>query len=377
MADNVSVKDGAGSAVTAAAKDIGAGVLAPMVFPVDASGTSSIGALTETAPASDTASSGLNGRLQRIAQNVTSLIAKFTAGTTSVTKAEDAASADGDVGVGMLLVRKATPADTSGSDGDYEFGQIKSGRMWVSALIDTALPAGTALLGKTGIDQTTPGTTNAVALSTLGSVAVSTGHGVSGTGVLRVELPTDGTGVVGLNAGTAKIGSVKSRFFAAVGATLTRPANTTAYTANDAISNNATAGSVTAQTATVSDVNDDPITFERIRITTTDTGLGGIAIRAWLFGSDPTASTGVQGGDNAAFSQKTGPTFLGTMSGTLRAMFDGAVGVLTPDEGARITAPPVSGAKTVYILYQALTAFTPSANSTTIIPTLEGFQGQV
>lgn len=32
------------------------------------------GAVTETAPASDTASSGLNGRLQRIAQNITTLI---------------------------------------------------------------------------------------------------------------------------------------------------------------------------------------------------------------------------------------------------------------------------------------------------------------
>lgn len=35
------------------------------------------GAVTETAPASDTASSGLNGRLQRIAQRLTSLIALF------------------------------------------------------------------------------------------------------------------------------------------------------------------------------------------------------------------------------------------------------------------------------------------------------------
>lgn len=37
--------------------------------------TAQIGAVNETAPASDTASSGLNGRLQRIAQRVTSLIA--------------------------------------------------------------------------------------------------------------------------------------------------------------------------------------------------------------------------------------------------------------------------------------------------------------
>jgi len=37
--------------------------------------TANIGAVTETAPASDTASSGINGRLQRIAQRITSLIA--------------------------------------------------------------------------------------------------------------------------------------------------------------------------------------------------------------------------------------------------------------------------------------------------------------
>jgi hypothetical protein len=35
----------------------------------------SIGGLTETAPGTDTASSGLNGRLQRVAQRITSLIA--------------------------------------------------------------------------------------------------------------------------------------------------------------------------------------------------------------------------------------------------------------------------------------------------------------
>lgn len=41
----------------------------------DVSGSAGIGSLTETAPATDTASSGLNGRLQRIAQRLTSLIA--------------------------------------------------------------------------------------------------------------------------------------------------------------------------------------------------------------------------------------------------------------------------------------------------------------
>jgi hypothetical protein len=88
-----------------------------------------IGALTETAPASDTASSGLNGRLQRIAQRLTSLIAAL-----------------------------GTPFQAGG-----------------------ALGAGSAIIGKVGIDQTTPGTTNAVvasvaAATTVSSTAYETSH---------------------------------------------------------------------------------------------------------------------------------------------------------------------------------------------------------
>ena len=42
-------------------------------------GGAQIGGLTETAPGTDTASSGLNGRLQRIAQRLTALIAQIPA----------------------------------------------------------------------------------------------------------------------------------------------------------------------------------------------------------------------------------------------------------------------------------------------------------
>jgi len=45
------------------------------------------GVLTETAPATDTASSGLNGRLQRVAQRLSSLIALFPTGLGQKTKA--------------------------------------------------------------------------------------------------------------------------------------------------------------------------------------------------------------------------------------------------------------------------------------------------
>src|SRR5262249_23777107 len=118
--------------------------------------------------------------------------------------------------------------------------------------------------------------------------------------------------------------------FSAAFTTLTRPANTTAYAALDSISDNGTAGSVTALSATLSDTNDDPIFISEILIPPTDTGLAGKRIRAYLFNSDPTASSGVGAGDNAAYSQKKAG-YIGSFSGILEAGFsDGTVGRLVP-----------------------------------------------
>lgn len=72
----------------------------------------------------------------------------LAAGATAIAKAEDVASADADVGVPAMAVRKASPANTSGTDGDYEMLQISAGRLWASATIDAALPAGTNAIGK-------------------------------------------------------------------------------------------------------------------------------------------------------------------------------------------------------------------------------------
>lgn len=62
--------------------------------------------------------------------------------------AEDAAHASSDPGVQALAVRKATPANLSTTDGDYEPLQVSAGRLWTSAVIDTALPSGTNAIGK-------------------------------------------------------------------------------------------------------------------------------------------------------------------------------------------------------------------------------------
>lgn len=202
---------------------------------------------------------------------------------------------------------------------------------------------------------------------------------VKASGAVPTELPTDQKWSTGMSP----------RGFSAAFSTLTRPANTTAYTALDSISDNATAGSVTALSASVSDTNDDPLTVTEILVSSTDTGLAGKRVRAYLFNSDPTASTGVGGGDNAAYSQKKAG-YIGSFSGVLETGFsDGTVGRLVPSyaDGAAASTPnaaaggfvvskPATGAKTLWIQYQAVDGFTPSANSTTIIGTARGFQGR-
>jgi len=67
--------------------------------------------------------------------------------------------------------------------------------------LHAVLDAGSAVIGKVSIDQTTPGTTNLVALAAnqsvnnaqVNGVTVSTGNGVSGTGVQRVAIASDNT----------------------------------------------------------------------------------------------------------------------------------------------------------------------------------------
>lgn len=210
------------------------------------------------------------------------------------------------------------------------------------------------------------------------------GAGVTGTGVQRVTVATDDglhtkLGEVQAsptqNTVLDRLKSARPRFILATFSVLTRPANTTAYTANDSVSDNATAGSVTALVATVSDTNDDPISVERIRVTSTDTGVAGKTFRAYIFNSDPTASSGVGAGDNAAWSNKNAG-YVGTLTGVFKTFSDGCVAILAPEDGSRILCSPATGAKTLWIQLQTLSDFTPSANSTTFTSRFEGFQGR-
>lgn len=110
-------------------------------------------------------------------------------GATNLGKAEDSASADLDVGVALMAIRKLTPGNTSGTDGDYEALQMSAGRLWTSATIDAALPTGGNTIGTVNVG-TFPDN-EPINVAQMNGVAVSMGAGANGTGVQRVTIATD------------------------------------------------------------------------------------------------------------------------------------------------------------------------------------------
>lgn len=112
-----------------------------------------VGGLTETAPASDTASSGLNGRLQRVAQRISSLIALIPAalGANGGFKVEGVASGTA-VPVSGTVTINAVPAGTN-NIGDVDVLSLPALPAGANNIGDVdvlslpALPAGTNNIG--------------------------------------------------------------------------------------------------------------------------------------------------------------------------------------------------------------------------------------
>ena len=294
---------------------------------------------------------------------------------------------------GSLDTNHGTSTDaavTAGATGTISAKLRSISRDIGSLVTGTVLAAGSAIIGLVKLSDgtntatikaasTAPVATDTALVVTISPNSVNANGQNTMANSAPVVLPSNQSWPTGMSP----------RGFEAVFTTLTRPANTTAYSALDSISNNATAGSVTALSATVSDTNDDPITITELLVSSTDTGLAGKRLRAYLYNSDPTASTGVGAGDNSAFANKKAG-YIGSLSGLMESGFsDGTVGRLVPTyadgsssptphapAGGFIVTKPVSGAKTLYVQYQAVDVFTPSANSTTIIGTVRGFQGR-
>lgn len=83
-------------------------------------------------------------------------VGAIAAGATSIADNEDASSGDGDRGIKIFCVRKATPVNTSGSDGDYEFPQMSVGRLWTNTLLGDGTNAVTVKAASTAAAATDP-----------------------------------------------------------------------------------------------------------------------------------------------------------------------------------------------------------------------------
>jgi hypothetical protein len=108
---------------------------------------------------------------------------------------------------GTVTAAQATAANLNATvvgTGTFAVQAAQSGT-WNIGSITTlpALVAGSAIVGKVGIDQTTVGTTNGVSLAQIGANTVSTGAGATGTGTQRVGIAQDATTIGGAAPGTA------------------------------------------------------------------------------------------------------------------------------------------------------------------------------
>jgi hypothetical protein len=107
-------------------------------------------------------------------------------------KVEDAAATNGDTLIPIGVVRQDTIAGSTTADGDYTWLKTNSvGRLWTSAVIDSALPTGTNNIGDVDI----------ASWPALAS-------GTNSIGTVGLNAGSNTIGNVGLVAGTSTIGNV-------------------------------------------------------------------------------------------------------------------------------------------------------------------------
>lgn len=148
-----------------------------------------MGIITETAPANDTASSGLNGRLQRIAQRLTSLIALLPTALGSAAASASLAVTQSTEDVARVgIVTETAPASDTASSGLN--GRLQRIAQRITSLI-ALLPA--SLGQKTmanGFAVTIASDQSVIPanVSQMNGVTVLMGAGATGTGSQRVTI---------------------------------------------------------------------------------------------------------------------------------------------------------------------------------------------
>jgi hypothetical protein len=186
-----------------------------------------------------------------------------------------------------------------------------------------ALPAGSNIIGKVGIDQTTPGTTNAVQPTVSGDIIVN---------------PTTN---------------------------FTRPANTTAYASGQLVANSVTAGSVTPMSWTAARVASGNIRITRVHMTLSSKSVTNTNFRIHFFN----ATTGVSNGDGATFVPTLAADEVCEMDVTIAlAGADVSTGYGASNQG--VACDVVLGSnQLLYGYIEARAAYTPASGETiTVVP---------
>jgi hypothetical protein len=183
------------------------------------------------------------------------------------------------------------------------------------------LVAGTAVVGKVGIDQTTPGTSNAVFPTVSGDIIINPSN------------------------------------------SFTRPANTTAYASGQLVANSVTAGSVVPLTWTASRVATGNFRVTRARMSLSSKSVTNTNFRLHLFN----LTTGVSNGDGASFVPSLAADEVCEMDITVAlAGADVSMGYGASNQGVACDVALGSGSS-LFGLIEARAAYTPASGETVLV----------
>jgi hypothetical protein len=182
--------------------------------------------------------------------------------------------------------------------------------------VTSVATAGSAVIGKVGTDQTTPGTTD----------RVTTGDMVN------------------------------------ISATFTRPANTTAYASGQLVANNVTAGSVTPMAfLLVSRYTGGAFRISRVRLNKSSVVVTNASFRLHLYN---TVAPSLVNGDGGVWLSNGGTSYLGSVDiSTDKAFTDAAAGVAVFGDNAL----KLASGSTIWGLLEARGAYTPTSAEVFIV----------
>ena len=142
-----------------------------VTIPATGSGTATPVVATETI-------AGVEYQLLKVVDGATGSTSKLAV------IAEDAASAGGETGILAMAIRKDTPANTSGTDGDFEQLQVSGGKLWVHSIGDFVTVTSTIVR---------PANTTTYAVNDALADTTPTAGGFTFTGAARIS---GGSGII-------------------------------------------------------------------------------------------------------------------------------------------------------------------------------------